>query len=288
VSSVTTDVGGQSAVAPLRRALVRPPRQQDLGAWREYGWSGEPDSVKIAREHEGFQAVLAEAGTEVVLGKTSVPGDPDAVYVCDPALVTDRGVVLLRPGKEGRRGEPEAVAVDLRAAGVPVLEAMEPPAAAEGGDLVWLDRDTLLVGRSYRTNDQGVAWLRRSLPGVQVVAFDLPHLRGAGEVLHLLSLMSLLDDDLMIAYLPLLPARLVALLRERGMKIVEALESEFESQAPNILALAPRVALMLDGSPQTRKRLEAAGVDVRTYVGEELSRKGQGGPTCLTLPLLRG
>ena len=56
----------------------------------------------------------------------------------------------------------------------------------------------------------------------------------------------------------------------------------------NVLALGPRRALALDGNPQTRRRLEAAGVDVSVYAGEELSRKGEGGPTCLTLPLQRG
>jgi dimethylargininase len=281
-------VGGQSAVAPLRRALVRPPRAEDLGAWRAYGWQAEPHPDEIVREHEAFQAALAESRTEVVLGTTPVQGDPDAIYVCDPALVTDRGVLLLRPGKDGRRGEPSAVAADLERAGVPVLGSMEPPATAEGGDVLWLDRDTLLVGRSYRTNDHGVSSLRGTLPETEVIAFDIPHFEGPDEVMHLLSLVSLLDVDLAVAFLPLLPVRLVTLLRDRGLTIVEVPEDEFDAQAPNVLALAPRIALMLDGIPETRRRLEAAGVDVRVYEGHELSSKGQGGPTCLTLPLLRG
>jgi dimethylargininase len=281
-------VGGQSAIAPLRRVLVRPPRGDDLRAWRDYGWWGEPDPAKVAEEHRSFQAALGEAGAEVLLGSAPVPGDPDAVYACDPGLVTDRGVVLLCPGKEGRRREPEALALDLESAGVPVIDVMPPPATAEGGDLLWLDRETLIVGRSYRTNDHGVTWLRRTLPSVQVIPFDLPHHRGRGEVLHLLSLISLLDVDLAVAYLPLLPARLVELLDERDMRTVGVPEEEFGSDASNVLALGPRVALMLEGNPTTRRRLEDAGVDVRTYDGEELSTKGRGGPTCLALPLLRG
>lgn len=280
--------GGQSSAAPLRRALVRPPQRDDLGTWREYGWRSEPDPVRIAQEHQAFREELADAGTDLVIGAAQVPGDPDAVYACDPVLMTDRGAFLLNPGKEGRRGEPQGLGVDLESAGVPVVEVMEAPATAEGGDLLWLDHETLLVGRSYRTNDRGVDWLRRTLPGVQVLAFDLPHLRGRGEVLHLLSLISLLDADLAVAYLPLLPVRLVSLLGERGVRLLEVPDEEFESQAPNVLALGPRMALMLEGNPQTRGRLDMAGVEVRTYVGEELSHKGQGGPTCLTLALLRG
>jgi N-dimethylarginine dimethylaminohydrolase len=119
-----------------------------------------------------------------------------------------------------------------------------------------------------------------------VIAFDLPHLRGAGEVLHLLSLLSPLDDDLVVAYLPLLPTRLVELLHERGLSIVEVPGEEFETMGPNVLALAPRVALVLEGNDATRRRMEHAGVEVTVYRGRELS-KGDGGPTCLTRPLLR-
>jgi dimethylargininase len=280
--------GGQSAVAPLRRALVRPPHVEDLGAWREYGWVGDPDPGRIRREHEAFRRELATSGTEVLLGETRVPGDPDAVFACDPVLITDRGALLLRPGKERRRGEPESFRADLQAVGVPVAEAMKAPATAEGGDLLWLDRETLAVGRSYRTNDAGIEWIRKQLPEVQVLAFDLPHHNGPAEVLHLLSLISLVDEDLALAYLPLLPVGLVELLRGRGVRLVDVPEEEFASQGPNVLALGPRRALMLEGNPETRRRLEAAGVEARTYPADELASKGHGGPTCLVQPILRG
>jgi arginine deiminase len=87
--------------------------------------------------------------------------------------------------------------------------------------------------------------------------------------------------------LPLLPVRLVQLLRELDIRIVEVPDDEFETMGPNVLALAPRVALALEGNVETRKRLERAGVDVTVYRGDEISRKGDGGPTCLTRPLLR-
>jgi N-dimethylarginine dimethylaminohydrolase len=121
-----------------------------------------------------------------------------------------------------------------------------------------------------------------------VLVFDLPHLRGAGEVLHLLSLLSPLDLDLVVAFTPLMPIRLMELLRSRGVGIVEVPEEEFETMGPNVLALGPRVALALEGNDETRRRMESAGVDVRTYAGDEISHKGDGGPTCLTRPLLRG
>jgi dimethylargininase len=273
--------------ATLRRVLVRPPRAEDLVLWRAYGWRAEPDPLRAAEEHEAFRALLAESGAEVLVAETPHGADPDAVYVYDPALVTDAGALLLRPGKEGRRGEVDAMAADLVEAGVPMAARLRAPALAEGGDTLWLDERTLLVGRGYRTNDAAVDGLREALPGVEVIAFDLPHFHGEGEVMHLMSLVSPLDRDLAVAYPPLMPVRLVQLLRERGIELVEVPDEEFETMAPNVLALGPRVALALEGNDETRRRMERAGVDVRVYRGDEISRKGDGGPTCLTRPLLR-
>jgi len=273
--------------ATLRRVLVRPPALAGFATWRECGWRSEPDLAKLAEEHEAFCTALGAGGAEVVVAETSVPTDPDAIYVFDPAIVSDRGAIVLRPGKEGRLVETEAIAADLEQAGVPIAARLEPPASADGGDTIWLDEGTMLVGRGYRTNDDGIRALRTTLPGVDVLAFDLPHLHGSEVVLHLLSLLSPLDADLVVAYLPLLPVRLVQLLQELEIRIVEVPADEVETMGPNVLALAPRVGLALEGNPRTRKRLERAGVDVSVYRGDEISRKGDGGPTCLTRPLLR-
>jgi dimethylargininase len=272
----------------LRRVLVRPPRLAGFSAWREYGWRAEPNVTALAQEHDAFCTALTASGAEVVLAETAVPGDPDAIYVFDPAIVSDSGAIVLRPGKEDRLVETDAIAADLEHAGVPVAARLAAPELADGGDTLWLDERMLLVGRGYRTNDNGIRALQAALPDVSVVPFDLPHLRGAEVVLHLLSLLSPLDDDLVVAYPRLLPVRLVQLLHERDVEIVEVPDDEFESMGPNVLALAPRVALALAGNDETRRRLERAGVDVTVYRGDEISRKGDGGPTCLTRPLLRG
>jgi dimethylargininase len=271
----------------LRRVLVRPPGT-DFSRWREYGWRAEPNPVRIAQEHEGLREKLAEAGAEVVVAKTAADDNLDAIYVYDPALVADTGAILLRPGKEQRRDEVAAIRADFAAAGVPITAELAEPALAEGGDTLWLDEATLVVGLGYRTNEAGARQLDAALPGVDVISVDLPHYHGPGEVMHLMSLVSPLDRDLALVYPPLMPVRLVELLHERGVEVIEVPDEEFESMGCNVLALGPRVALALNGNPETRRRLEAAGVEVRVYSGEELSRKGEGGPTCLTLPLERG
>lgn len=278
--------GCQSMTGELRRVLVRAPREEDQHGWGACGWREEPDTGRIAAEHEAFCALLADAGAEVVLAESDTGGNPDAIYTYDPALVTDEGALLLHPGKKIRRAEVGAMAVDFERAGVPIAGRLHDPECAEGGDFCWLDERTLLAGRGYRTNSDGIWAVERHLRGVEVLVFDLPHWHGPGEVLHLMSLISPLAPDLAVVYAPLLPTRLAQLLEEREVELVEVPDEEFASMGSNVLALAPRVALAVEGNPRTRERMERAGVEVLTYRGEELS-KGDGGPTCLTRPLLR-
>jgi N-dimethylarginine dimethylaminohydrolase len=278
--------GCQSMTGELRRVLVRAPRAEDLHGWQMCGWRAEPDPAGIAAEHEAFCEVLAGAGAEVVLAESPADGNPDAIYTYDPALVPDTGALLLNPGKECRRSEVPAMAEDFERAGVPVAGRLEDPELAEGGDLCWLDERTLLAGCGYRTNDAGISRLREFLPGAEVLSFDLPHWHGRTEVMHLMSLISPLAPDLAVAYPPLLPTRLAQLLEQREVELVEVPEEEFATMGANVLALAPRVALAVEGNPETRHRMERAGVEVLTYRGNELS-KGDGGPTCLTRPVLR-
>jgi dimethylargininase len=270
----------------LRRVLVRAPRAEDLHGWQMCGWRAAPDGRRIAQEHEAFCGLLEGAGAEIVHAESPADGNPDAIYTYDPALVSDEGALLLHPGKKCRRGEVDAMAQDFERAGVPVTGRLHEPEWAEGGDCCWLDERTLLVGCGYRTNEAGISRLRALLPDVNVVVFDLPHWRGRGEVMHLMSLISPLAPDLAVVYSPLLPTRLAQLLEEGEVELVEVPDDEFATMGSNVLALAPRVALAVDGNPGTRERMERAGVEVLTYRGEELS-KGDGGPTCLTRPLLR-
>jgi dimethylargininase len=279
--------GCQSMTGELRRVLVRAPRAEDLHGWKMCGWRAEPDPVEIAAEHVALCELLAGVGAEVVLAESPADGNPDAIYTYDPALVTNAGALLLHPGKECRRSEVPAMAEDFERAGVPVVGRLEDPEWAEGGDLCWLDERTLLAGCGYRTNEAGISRLQELLPEIEVLAFDLPHWHGRDEVMHLMSLISPLAPDLAVVYAPLLPTRLAQLLERLGIELVEVPDEEFATMGSNVLALAPRVALAVEGNPETRRRMERSGVEVLTYRGNELS-KGDGGPTCLTRPLLRG
>jgi N-dimethylarginine dimethylaminohydrolase len=204
-------------------------------------------------------------------------------------LITDRGAVLLRMGKALRRGEEEALGRRLEEIGVPTFAALHGDATAEGGDLLWLDPHTLAAGQGFRTNAEGLRQLREILAplGVEVIPVELPYFGGPEACLHLLSLISLVDHDLAVVYPSLLAVPFWRLLRDRGIRLIEVPEEEFATQGPNVLALAPRQLLMLDGNPVTRRRLEGAGCEVATYRGREISLKAEGGPTCLTRPVWR-
>jgi dimethylargininase len=271
--------------ARLESVFLRAPDPDALTRWRKFGWREAPDALRLLKEHEQLATLLESAGAEVVFGET-VPDDPDAIYAFDPVLVGPDAAVILRPGKKLRRPEADATARDMARLEIRIAATLEPPATAEGGDLLRLDEKTVLVGRGYRTNAAGVAALRAALPDTVFVEFDLPHFHGPGKVMHLLSLINLVADDVALVHLPLLPVRLVQLLEERGIRLVDVPDQEFETMGPNVLALEPGVVLALARNRETRRRLERIGVEVLTYDGTELS-KGDGGPTCLTLPLHR-
>ncbi len=212
----------------------------------------------------------------------------DAMYVRDASVVTPHGVLLGRMGKPAREIEPAWQARAFKVLGVKVAGLIEPPGRLEGGDVVWFDEHTVAVGRGYRTNDEGINQLRSVLGDrTNVVVVPLPHYRGSADVFHLMSMLSPVDRDLAVVYSPLMPVPFREWLVDRGVRFVEVPDEEFESMGANVLAIAPRRCVMLEGNPVTRARLEAAGAEVLTYAGSEISVKGGGGPTCLTRPLVR-
>jgi len=282
--------GSQSMVETLKRVLVRRPDEAFGNADpQQWHYVSRPDLETARAEHDALVEILRKAGCEVLYHEADLPEHADAIFTHDPVIVTDEGSIILRMGKEQRRGEEAAIATTLEALGVPTLASLEGEATAEGGDLMWLDHETLAVGRGYRTNAEGLRQLTAALRplGVETVEVQLPYGDGPDSCLHLMSLISMLDHDLAAVYLPLLPVPFVELLTSRGVEMVEVPDEEYPSMGPNVLALAPRRCLMIEGNPVTRERLEAAGCRVLTYRGEELSLKAEGGATCLTRPILR-
>ena len=287
---MATAFGSQSMVDPLRMCLVRRPGYSfavdDPEPW---GYTSKPNLTRSQEEHDAFVAMLRESHVDVRLHNEPLPGKADSIFVHDPAIVTDEGAILLRMGKELRRGEEAAIGLAFEKLGVPVLATLRAPATAEGGDLVWLDHDTLAIGRGFRTNEAGLMQLSRLMKAlhVEIIPVPLPYFRGPASCLHLMSFISLVDNDLAVVYPRLLPVPFWEHLGERGFEFVEVPDAEFDTMAPNVLAVGPRDCIMIKGNPVTKERLERAGCRVRTYQGNEISLKAEGGATCLTRPILR-
>ena len=283
--------GCQSMIGPLLRVLVKSPEPafavSDPALWH---YTGTPDLATARREHESLVALLREDGAEVLYHDEPQQGRADAVFVFDPALVTDRGAIILRMGKALRRGEEAVMARRLEDLGIPILDALHGDATAEGGDLLWVDHDTLAVGQGFRTNPGGLRQLTDMLRplGVTTLPVELPCGEGPDACLHLLSLISIVDDKVAVVYPDLLADSFQKELKRRGFRLIEVPEAEFATMGPNVLALRPGRCVMLEGNPLTKKRLEEAGCEVLTYRGDEISLRAEGGPTCLTRPLLRG
>jgi dimethylargininase len=272
--------------APLLRVLTRKPAL--TGDFAAADWRA-PNRHLLASQHERFCALLAALGCDVEVAETA-DGLVDATYVRDPGIVTGTGAVLFQMAKPVRKPEPELLAAAFAAAGVPVVARLSGAACADGGDFIWLDEHTLLAGRSYRTNSEALRQLSEILAGQDVAleSVDMPHDRGPAHVLHLMSVISPLASDLAVVYPPLAPVALMETLADRGVTVVPVPAGEYDTMGCNVLAVRPRVAVMVEGNPATRAALESAGCEVHTYQGSEISVKGDGGPTCLTAPLLRG
>jgi N-dimethylarginine dimethylaminohydrolase len=280
--------GAQSMVAPLREVLVKAPGATFGRAFEDpaHGFLRPVDLDRARREHAGLVETLDRLGTRVHVLDAETD-DPDLVYVFDPLLVADGGAIPLRPGKPNREGEPAVLEAWTQGRGIPTLGRIEAPGRVEGGDTFWLRPDLLCIGRTLRTNDAGARQLA-AIAGGDVRVFDLPYWKGAAELVHLLSVVSPVADDVAVVFLPLLPAGLHELLTDLGVRLVEVPEAEYPTLGCNVLAVRPGVVIVAEGNDGTRRGLEAAGVDVHAIPLGEVGENGSGGVTCLTRPILRG
>jgi N-dimethylarginine dimethylaminohydrolase len=288
------ETGAFNEYATLRRVALRNPAaafvsQTKVGAeWKDLNYHTAPDLGLAHAEYEAFEALLRASGAAIDHLPAHSDLTLDSLYVRDALVITPKGLVKPRMGKPQRRRESEVNGGTLAKSGLPVIGEITGHGKLEGGDLVWLDKNTLLGGVGYRTNEEGLRQLQKLCgPDVSVIGFDLPHYKGPSDVFHLMSVLSPVDADLAVVYEPLMPVRLVEFLKERGIAFVSVPDEEFASMGCNVLAVAPRVVILVEGNPETERRMRAAGVTVHAIVASEICRKGEGGPTCLTRPLLR-
>ena len=248
-----------------------------------------PDYDKAQEEYDNFVEYLKKSISEIYYLPQNDKTGLDSIYVHDPVIITNKGAILCNMGKEKRCAEPSAAGEFLLELGIPILGSITGEGTLEGGDVVWIDERTLAVGLGYRTNEEGIRQLKEFSKDIvdEFIVVPLPHWKGPSDVLHLMSLISPVDHDLAVVYSRLLPVPFREWLLRRGIQLLDVPDSEFETMACNILAASPRKCIMISGNPQTKQMLEDKGIEIWEYRGEDISKKGAGGPTCLTRPLLR-
>lgn len=284
-----------SEYGQLSSVYIKPVAQAFIDAatiardWRALNFLDRPDLDKALAEYARLEDLLANTGADI----HHFPADPalsiDSIYCRDATIATDFGMIICTMGKPARALEPAAQQKYFIESGEPILGTITYPGTLEGGDVAWLDESTLAVGHTYRTNTEGIRQLKALLEprGITIITVPLPHYKGPGDVFHLMSILSPVDQDLAVVYSPLMPIVFRNELIARGFSLVEVPDSEFDSMGCNVLAIAPRVCLVVSGNPQTKAALLQAGCTALEYEGQEISVKGGGGPTCLTRPIRR-
>jgi len=279
----------------LNKVIIKHPNdafisQEHLSnQWRKYNYLQEPDYLKAHQEFELFLAIIKEHVAEIEYLPAEETVGLDSLYAHDPVKFTKKGAIILKSGKKLRQPEAEAYKRFLQEKNIPILGELTGEAVADGGDMVWLDDRTLLIGRGYRTNDEAIRQIKELTREFvdEWIIVPLPHDQGAEECLHLMSIISIVDENLVVVYSRLMPVFLRQLLIKRGFELIEVSDEEYVRLGCNVLALAPRVCVIVSGNPNTKNQLIQSGAVVYEYDGNEISYLGTGGPTCLTCPVVR-
>ncbi|MFK2825913.1 arginine deiminase family protein [Bacillus sp. B190/17] len=284
-----------SMYKPLERVIVKHPnnafisQEQINKEWKEFNYIEAPDFNESVTEYADFISILEKHVPNIDYLPRSSKVGMDSLYAHDPVKFTSEGAIILKSGKELRQPEAGVYKEFLEEKNIPIIGELTGDAVADGGDIVWLDDRTLVVGRGYRTNDEAIRQLKEMTAHLvdEFIVVQLPHDQGEAECLHLMSFISMVDRDLAVVHSRLMPVFFRQMLIERGIQLVEVPYDEYMSLGCNVLALAPRVCVMVSGNDCTKQQLLDAGATVYEYKGQEISYKGTGGPTCLTCPVVR-
>ncbi len=285
-----------SMYSPLKHVIMKHPRdafksQDHLSKnWKTFNYLREPNFDEALNEFSELVNILEQQGTQIDYLPSSDTVGLDSIYAHDPVKFTPAGALILKSGKKLRQPEANVFKEFLTERGIPIIGELVGDAVSDAGDIVWLDDRTLLVGRGYRTNDEAIRQLKEMTADLvdEFIVVQLPHDQGEEECLHLMSFLSVVDNDLAVVHSPLMPVFLRQLLLQKGFQLIEVPKKEYDTLGCNVLAIAPRVCVLTNENASTIQQLKDAGATVHVYKGQEISLLGTGGPTCLTCPVVRG
>lgn len=282
-------------VNSVKRILLKHPRdaflsQQKINSEsKKLNYPSPPDLDLAIKQYDLFVKLIKSFGSEVYFLPADNNTSLDSIYTHDPCTMTNNGLIVCNMGKLKRSKEPNHLKRFFQSINIPIIGKIESPGTLEGGDIVWINKHTVAVGEGYRSNSEGINQFKKLLgkQAKEIIPVALPHWEGPNDCLHLMSNLSPIDENLFLVYSRLLPVSFIKYLLDYKIKLIEVPDEEYYSMGCNVLAMGKGKVIMLEGNPITQKRLEAEGVEVKTYNGSEISIKGAGGPTCLTRPFLR-
>ena len=275
--------GTRSSTAPLKHVQLIPPGQHQQTAYQTAAWL--PNKPSEARDQfQAYVHLLEAQGVHVSFAPPAPPDNPDAIYAYDNALILPAGAIVYRSCKANRQNEWRRCIQDIQNLNIPILGQITTPGSIDGGDVFWLDANTLAAGLSWRTNQAGIDQLKRLVAPfhIQVQTYDLPNVFGSSECLHLMSLVSPLTEKFALVDDRFIPVRLVQDLQNRGVELIPAEPTEFDTLATNVLALGHNRVIALSTNPKTLHQLESRQLQVSLLEAFDLCVAGTGGPTCLT------
>ena len=287
--------GLNSNVSTLKTVLLKNPQaafksQKTIDLqWQDLNFIDKPDFKKSVTQYENFIDILNDNNVEILYIPEDEITSLDSIYTHDPIFMTPNGAVIGNMGKTQRKPETIMMKNYLNEIGVPIFGEIINDATLEGGDVIWIDEKTVTAGLTYRTNNKGIDQLRKILStiSIEVISVDLPHWNGPVDVLHLMSLISPLNENLFLIYKKLLPIGLLKLLKKLDIKTISIADEDYDSLGCNVLPLSTTKCLITSGNNKTCKIIEENGIEVIEFQASEICYKGSGGPTCLTRPIYR-
>ncbi|MDO5689548.1 MAG: arginine deiminase family protein [Tissierellia bacterium] len=286
--------GCQSMVDKITDVMIKRPQeafknQEHLNKYSEANiYYGIPDYEKCLEEFEVFEKILRDNMNVHYLPEDEITS-LDSIFAHDSLKITKKGAIYFNMTKDVRKNEAEAAEAFLKTLGIPTLGYIKAPGRMEGGDVLWLEDNRVAIGLSYRTNAEGIRQFTELTKDFidEVITVPMPHAIGDTEVLHLMSVISPVDKDLAVVYSRYMPVFFREMLIEQGVELLEVDDDEYNYLGCNVLAIAPREVIVIEGVPKIQKKLEDAGCKVYTYPGDEISIKETGGGVCFTAPLTR-
>ena len=288
-------IGAQNMVCTIKKVLMQKPREyMSKVNLKKWNYESPLSQKKINQNYRDFYKIIKNFGTEIIELNIENKNEElcDSVFTHDPSLIINQGAIILNMGKKLRRKETKAHENLYKKMNIPIIGKINKWGTVEGGDCLWINNKTLLVGESTRTNKDGIKQLKEILNKyeIKVISIKLPKNNNSESCFHLMSLVSMIDHDLAIGYLPMIPEKLYTLFKINNIKLINIPEDEYilsKTLAVNCLALSPRNLVLLKGYPKTEKKLIKENCELNIFEGSELCIKAEGGPTCLTRPLLR-